>query len=46
MSVGQVYSLGDPVTIGGGSLCFGLDLLLDMCVKIHELLPTPLRDAH
>jgi hypothetical protein len=38
--------MGGPLTIGGGSLCLGLVLLLGTCIGRSELLPTPLRDAH
>jgi hypothetical protein len=33
-------------TVSSGSLCLGLVLLLAMCVRRCELLPTPLRDAY
>jgi hypothetical protein len=46
MSVGQVCSLGGPLTVGGGLLCLDLVLLLDTCIGRRELLSTLLRDEH
>jgi hypothetical protein len=46
MSVGQVYSLGGPLTVGGGLLCLDLVLLLGTCIRRRELLSTLLRDEH
>jgi hypothetical protein len=43
---GRICSLSASLTISGGSLCLSLILLLGTCVGRHELLPTPLRDAH
>jgi hypothetical protein len=45
VSIGWVCSLGGPLTVGNGSLCLGLVLLLGTHVGRRELLPTPLRDA-